>query len=240
MTTQHPALPAIELPQLRRDGIGAHAARQLDVLIRPFPGMEAGDLIEVFWDKRFVSALILEPRHVAHDLRIRVPEGFIHSGMARLRYQVLRAGEQRLHSPVTLVMVKLERPGGVCRSAVKGENTHLAPLRFPAAIRRFGVNLGAHRSGVPFTVPTYPNMAAGDEITLRWGDERHDLPRVRPDQVGQPLVGLLPYALLRRAGNDSSMAISWCVIDRVGNSSQWAPLQHLRVWGARTEPLFAF
>jgi hypothetical protein len=72
-------------------------------------------------------------------------------------------------------------------------------------------------------------MDAYDEITLRWGDMRLDLPALTQDDVGMPIVVDVPAELVREAGDDPHLEVSYCVIDRVGNNSRWAPPRLIKV-----------
>ncbi|MFF7706493.1 hypothetical protein [Pseudomonas sp. NPDC007930] len=105
------ALPAIELPQRCRDGLGADAARQLCLRIGASAAFAPGDLIEVFIDERFATAVIIKPKQVGLPLVLNVSQAILNSGMVKLRYQVLRAGQYSHASPVTVVYAKLECPG---------------------------------------------------------------------------------------------------------------------------------
>ena len=76
-------------------------------------------------------------------------------------------------------------------------------------------------------------MAKGDRITLRWGDLRLDLPALEQSQVGNPLLVKIPLTLIREGGPDRHLELSYCILDRVGNRSQWAPATHLQVFAER-------
>lgn len=109
------------------------------------------------------------------------------------------------------------------------ENQSLAPVDLPETIRRHGVNPSQIRRGVPLTIEPYLNMAAGDAITLRWGDARLDLPRIQVNEVGQPVQVWVPSALILEAGDDARQEVTYCVIDRVGNNSRWAPARTVSI-----------
>ena len=73
------------------------------------------------------------------------------------------------------------------------------------------------------------NMAIDDEITLRWGDVRMDLPRLKAGDVGQPIQVWVPPASRMIAGEDLRLEVTYCILDRVGNNSRWAPTRTLKI-----------
>ncbi|MNE90301.1 hypothetical protein D3C80_1878020 [compost metagenome] len=72
-------------------------------------------------------------------------------------------------------------------------------------------------------------MAIDDEITLRWGDARMDLPRLKASDVGQPIQVWVPPAIILEAGEDLRLEVTYCILDRVGNNSRWAPARVLKI-----------
>ncbi|WP_433768099.1 hypothetical protein [Pseudomonas putida] len=220
-----PSLPPPTLPQANKAGINSLASTHLQVDVGPYAGMDTGDLIELFWDGLFVASRVLTTQDVGHTVSLRVPESFIVSGATWVHYRVMRVGRQPALSAATRVAVKLECPGGPLGD---GENQFLAPVNFPAAIRRRGLNARQVRRGVPLTIEPYINMAEDDEITLRWGDVRMDLPRLKACDVGLPVQAWVPPAIILEAGEDLRLEVTYCVLDRVGNSSRWAPARMLK------------
>nr|BFE92344.1 hypothetical protein GCM10020185_28800 [Pseudomonas brassicacearum subsp. brassicacearum] len=109
------------------------------------------------------------------------------------------------------------------------KNQGLAPVRIPGTIRRQGVNPNQIKRGVPLTIEPYLNMAAGDAVTLRWGDVRMDLPAVTASEVGQPINIWVPPQIILEAGEDLRLEVTYCILDRVGNNSHWAPPRTLKI-----------
>ena len=109
------------------------------------------------------------------------------------------------------------------------ENQSLAPVSIPETIRRQGVNPNQIKRGVPLTIEPYLNMAVDDEITLRWGDVRMDLPPLKSADIGQPIHVWIPPAIILEAGEDLRLDVTYCILDRVGNNSRWAPVRLLRI-----------
>lgn len=222
-------LTAPTLPQAHREGINALAATNLQVDIAPYRGMDEGDLIELFWNNCFAASRRITAGKIGMPTSLRVPESFVQNGAARIHYRVMQVGRGPARSLITRVQVKTACPGGQPSVLCGEENQSLAPVDLPETIRRHGVNPSQIRRGVPLTIEPYLNMAAGDAITLRWGDARLDLPRIQVNEVGQPVQVWVPSALILEAGDDARQEVTYCVIDRVGNNSRWAPARTVSI-----------
>ena len=228
--TATPALlTAPTLPQALRHGINAVAAAHLQVDIAPYPGMDEGDLIELFWNNCFAASRRVTAAKIGTPTRLRVPESFVQDGPARVHYQVMQIGHGPARSASTQVRVKTDCPGGRPLNLYADENQNLAPVSLPETIRRYGVNSSQVRRGIPLTIEPYLNMAAGDAITLRWGDARLDLPKIQAKGIGQAVQVWVPSALIVEAGDDCRLEVTYCILDRVGNNSRWAPPRTLRI-----------
>ena len=230
-----PTLTAPTLPQANRYGINARAATQLQVAIAPYLGMDEGDLIELFWNRCFAASRRITACKVGTPTHLRVPESFVQDGLAQVYYQVMQVGHGPARSAVTQVRVKTNAPGGQPPALYSDENQNLAPVDLPETIRRHGVNPNQIRRGVPLTIEPYLNMATGDAITLRWGDARLDLPPIQANEVGQAVQVWVPSALILEAGDDARQEVTYCVIDRVGNNSRWAPPRTLSIAQAQAQ-----
>ena len=230
----HTLLTAPTLPQALRHGINALAATQLQVDIAPYPGMGEGDVIELFWNNCFAASRRVTACKAGMPTHLRVPESFVLEGPARVHYQVMQIGHGPARSAVTHIRVKTHCPGG--RPALPGsdENQNLAPVGLPETIRRYGVNASQVRRGIPLTIEPYLNMPSGDAITLRWGDARLDLPTLQARDIGQLVQVWVPSSLIIEAGDDCRLDVTYCILDRVGNTSCWAPTRTLRI--AATPP----
>lgn len=217
------------LPQLNKQGIGALAASDLRVSIDPYPEMESGDLIELFWGDCYVASTLLSESDIGYTTVLHIPESFLQSGKVKAYYRVTKIGNESVRSPSFKVWVKLEIPGGHLVSTEGEENQGLAPVTFDESVMRDGLGAEQLSEGVRISIESYPNMEVYDEITLRWGDIRMDLPALTEDQVGQPIEVHVPATLIQEAGDDPHQEITYCIIDRVGNNSRWAPTRSIRV-----------
>jgi len=217
------------LPQSNRQGIGALAASNLLVHIDPYPEMECGDLIELFWGDCYVASTLLSESDIGYTSVLHIPESFLQSGKVKTYYRVTKIGTESVRSPSCKLWVKLETPGGQLVSADGEENQGLAPVKFPEFVMSRGLSAQQLKDGVHVTIEAYPHMEAYDEITLRWGDIRMDLPALTEQQVGKAIKIHVPATLIREAGDDLHQEVTYCVIDRVGNNSLWAPARSIKV-----------
>lgn len=224
-------LPPPSLAHNAHKGIGLHAAANLLIRIDPSPDMSEGDLLELFWDDCYVTSHPLTAAELGKPVLLSVPESFPDSAAARIHYRLMKPGRCPRISSALPVLIKLDCPGGPPLHPRDAENQALAPVVLPTALRQQGVSARQLRSGVPFAIEPYLNMAPDDEITLRWGDVRLDLPVLKAGNVGKTVRGKVPAACILEAGEDDHLEISYCIIDRVGNSSRWSPPLTLRVFG---------
>jgi hypothetical protein len=217
------------LPQANKHGIGSAAAANLTVSIDPYPDMDVGDLIELFWGDCYVASKVLTASDIGYTSSLHVPESFLQTGKIKICYSVKKIGSTPVQSPASKLWVKLEPPGGQLIDPAQGENQGLAAPSFSAAVLRDGLSQQHLENGIDLVIQAYPNMDAYDEITLRWGDARIDLPVPTLEQVGKPVNVHLPGAFIREAGTGQQHEVTYCVIDRVGNNSMWAPPRSVNV-----------
>ena len=228
-TSKITALAAPILANAHRTGVNITSAARLEVAIAAYPGMDTGDLIELFWDDCYVGSHLVTPQDMQDSITLRIPESFITHGTSCIHYRVMQVGRGPVLSAKRRVQVKLDCPGGQPSALSGDENQGLAPVRIPDAIRRHGVNPNQVKRGVPLTIDPYLNMAVGDAVTLRWGDVRMDLPAVTAGEVGQPINIWVPPEIILEAGEDLRLEVTYCILDRVGNNSQWAPPRTLKI-----------
>jgi len=224
-----PELAAPTLAQSHKTCINITSAAHLLIDVAPYSGMDEGDLIELFWDNCYVASRVLTADDVGQPVQLRVPESFIANGTSHVHYRVMQIGQGPTLSATRRVQIKLDCPGGQPSALCGDENQSLEPVNIPETIRRQGVNPNQIKRGVPLTIEPYLNMAADDEITLRWGDVRMDLPRLKAGDVGQPIQVWVPPAIILEAGEDLRLEVTYCILDRVGNNSRWAPPRRLKI-----------
>ncbi|KAB0493685.1 hypothetical protein [Pseudomonas vancouverensis] len=222
-------LAAPSLARPHKAGINITCAAHLLIEVAPYPGMDEGDLVELFWDDCYVAQRVLSTADIDQPVQLRVPESFIANGTSRIHYRVMQIGRKAALSACQTVQIKLDCPGGQPSALHADENQRLTPVSFPETINRKGVNAQQIKRGVPLTIEPYLNMARDDEITLRWGDVRMDLPKLEAHDVGQPIQVWVPPAIIVEAGEDPRLEVTYCILDRVGNNSRWAPARVLKI-----------
>lgn len=216
-------LSAPSLMQANKFGIGAKAAAHLLATVKPYTAMDQGDLITLFWDGFYVASKVVAAGEVGLPLTLRVPASFVQSGTAQTWYQVQKVGNLPTTSASKNVLVKLECPGGDQTHVQAQENQSLTPVALSGVSPHQGLSAKQLKKGAAMIIDPYENMAARDEITLRWGDMRLDLPKIHEKDVGKPIIFEMPHAMILEAKDDPSLEITYCVIDLVGNNSRWAP-----------------
>ncbi|SEN45468.1 hypothetical protein SAMN04487857_11754 [Pseudomonas sp. ok272] len=217
------------LAQSCGSAINLTAAAHLLIEIPPYTGMDEEDLIELFWNNCYVTSKVLARADLGQPVNLRVPQSFVHNGNTRIHYKVMQVGQTPVLSAAKRLQVKLDCPGGEPHTLCADENQNLAPVIIPEIIRRRGLNPTQIKRGVPLAIEPYLNMAAGDAITLQWGDARLDLPPLKASDIGQPLNLWVPPALILEAGEDPRLEVTYCILDRAGNNSRWAPPRTLKV-----------
>ena len=88
-TSHIPELAAPSLAPSQNNGINLAAAAHLLVGVPPYPDMDTGDLIELFWDNCYVASHVLTAQDVATPVSLRVPESFIASGSSRIHLSLI-------------------------------------------------------------------------------------------------------------------------------------------------------
>ena len=78
-TSNKPELAAPTLAQTHKAGISITSAAHLMIDVPPYPGMDEGDLIELFWNNCYVASSVLGTDHGGKAVSLRVPESFIAS-----------------------------------------------------------------------------------------------------------------------------------------------------------------
>lgn len=210
-------LPPLLLPHVASGGIGRHTAAHLVAQVETGPPMAPGDLLELFCGNRFVVARSLTAQALGQPLELAIPAHLLHNGVQRFHYRLLKPGCCPRRSAPVEVAVKLNGPAA------------LLPIRVAPHYLREGVFAERLGPGLDVRIEPYRNMAEGDAITLSWGDLRLDLAPLPAAELDQPVSARIPTELILEAGADPHLELSYCVLDRVGNASGWAPATCLRV-----------
>src|SRR5690349_24826040 len=111
-TSTKTGLAAPTLAQSHKAGINLASATHLLIEVPPYPAMDAGDLVELFWDNCYVASRVLTASDVGRPVQLRVPESFVANGNSRIHYRVMQIGRGPAVSASQNVQIKLDCPGG--------------------------------------------------------------------------------------------------------------------------------
>ena len=104
-TSNKSRLAAPTLAQSHKTGINVTSAAHLLIDVEPYPGMDEGDLIELFWDNCYVASRVLAADDVAEIISLRVPQSFIANGSSSIHYRVMQVGQGPALSLATRVQI---------------------------------------------------------------------------------------------------------------------------------------
>jgi hypothetical protein len=199
----------------------------------PWTPMEIGDQIKVFWNKEVeVQQKTVGPADVNTTLQMFVPSARIPEGRAVASYSVKRLGQAWEPSEDMQVLVKLTRPGGHDDNNDPGHSKLI--MRLPQDILDGGIDKDNVAAGVPVTIESYPDIAAGDVIQVSWGGVFVLSAPLTQDQADgkTPLVVHVSEAVIREAGDSDGVGLSVAfeVYDKVDNRSEdWSAAQRVVV-----------
>ncbi|WP_412461444.1 hypothetical protein ACK2SD_04320 [Pseudomonas sp. SC11] len=187
------------------------------VIVPPYKGMKAGELVVVFWNDVIVSLKLIDKNDVGHYLTLRVDGADIPKGSRTLSYHVQDGGKIRLTSPSSKTLFRIGQPGV---DGAKGVDEELsAPTVTLPASKVIGA--ADAKAKIKVTVAPYLSMNVSDVITLYWGDETIDHV-VTAAEVGKPVVIMVDEAVIKKAGDSKQLPVYYFVTDVVGNESEWS------------------
>jgi hypothetical protein len=183
--TATPALLAAPtLPQALRHGINAVAAAHLQVDIAPYPGMDEGDLIELFWNNCYVASRRVTSADIGTPTPARAGE-LCAGRPARVHYQVMQIGHGPARSASTRCASRPTAPAGDLRTCTPTK-TRTSPRQPARDDPPLWHQQPSGATGYSLTIEPYLNMAKGDAITLRWGDGAWTCRKSRPRVSARP------------------------------------------------------
>jgi len=191
--------------------VGEHSDG-LIVVIQPYPNMQSGDTIKLYWADKVVAFKKVLPGQVGALITLNVPSDKIPQGHHSMFIDV---GGKRSASVTTEVVYG--QPG-------LGANGEVVELPAPnVAVPTTGVIEQAHaKSKVKVTIAPYSGMKAHDRIYLFWGEELATEHVVTSGQIGKPIVLEVDEAAIRRAGDSDRVPVYYYIEDEVGNESEWS------------------
>jgi len=204
------------------------------------------DTVAVYWgdedlpaDSRFFANVVPVP-----PVGLNIPAHRVLPGDVEGWCTVKRLGGNVEPSTRLKYRVKLDRPGGYDTNAQLPGNQNMALARLPEDVVENGVGPELLPVGVEVTIEPWENMALHDECELHWGSETLKQVVENESDVGKELVFLVTESVIRAAGDDVNLNVTYKLVDCVYNSSRdseewpWAPTTYVEVYAndARLSP----
>ncbi|MFJ5238080.1 Ig-like domain-containing protein [Pseudomonas neuropathica] len=212
-------------------------------IIDPYPGMGAGDEIEVFWNDNVIFELKIKPEDVDERLFFFLPTTEIAPGYSECYCQVTRSGEPLPDNPsaVLTLLVKLNLPAGEDEEQHLPWHSHLDIVGLPQDVIDNGVSKEWSSKGVPITIKRYREMTVRDVIWVRWGSvllTPHVVTEAEADGTQEIVITASPGDILT-AGDGNSLPIRYEIHDEVWNwCEKWSKETTVQVdaGAARLDP----
>lgn len=196
------------------------------------------DTVAVYWgdddlpaDSRFFANVVPVP-----PVGLNIPAHRVLAGEVEGWCTVTRLGGNVEPSTRLKYLVKLNRPGGNDTDAQLPGNQNMALARLPEDVVENGVGPELLPGGVEVTIEPWENMALYDECELHWGSETLKQVVENESDVGKELVFLVTESVIRAAGDDVNLNVTYKLVDCVYNSSRdseewpWAPTTYVEVY----------
>lgn len=211
------------------DLVGPNAAGSIGVIVGPWDGFVDGDIARIRWGgttgpvvgSRLINA---EDNGKAIPVTVRAPAiHAIGAGIYDVLHENVGASGTVVYSPSLSVEVKLSVPGGL--DPDPSTETINEGLKPPEVVPW---PLGADLSNVRVVVARYLNIEAGDRVTASWHGFQHEITLSSAD-VAKPSVEIaIPEDEIRQIGAGTA-TVTYRILDRVTNSSKWAPHTQVEV-----------
>ncbi|WP_110994963.1 hypothetical protein [Pseudomonas sichuanensis] len=232
--------PYIEAAQwpIRRADFGIDDQRpwdadeKLTIIVQPWADMQVRDLAKLFWNGKPVSTKALLEEQLGKRLVFKVNGDKVPEGLGALVLNVERsAGPSELYKAVYTsaalsTVAWFDCPGDqdeVAEIDAQGEERFFVPCILAAPTVQTpddGVIRSLQTSQVvPVTVAPYRYMSPFDTIRLYWGSQAIER-LVQENEVGQAVVIEVDKTTIDAAGDGDPLALSYEVIDEVGNASR--------------------
>ncbi|WP_454870154.1 RCC1 domain-containing protein [Pseudomonas lini] len=243
LTLRPPIFPASTQmvdPEHYHRGIPIRAVEgDLLTVIPSWNPMSIGDLVEMFWGNAMTpvkSKSIEEDSELDQEVVFRIAQGFITEGeVTPVFYRITRLHQAPESStPILVMLVKLNRPGGFDDSPEEG-HSGLRYTLIPDVSQ--GVDPGMAEKGVQMRVEPYENITVFDRIIARWGGQEVVHYPVTQEQIddpiNHPILITFTKGVIEDAGDGPRVAVTFQVIDRCGNypdeRAPWATISYVLV-----------
>lgn len=209
--------------------VGPGATQPVMVIIGPWDKFITGDEARIHWGGPDGPVLASRPMTEADNYQaigVPVPAESINA-LGPGIFDVIHENASVLGNPVSSppypVEVKLTLPGGFDPqpdTETINENLQTATVRpWP---------LADDLSNVRVVLKRYDNIAESDRITVSWHGYQYTIEVGATDLSRAEFEIPIPEADIRQAGG-GTVKVSYRIIDRVGNSSKWAPYADIDV-----------
>lgn len=211
------------------DLVGPGAARDITIVIGPWDKFNDGDQARIHWGGNTGPVVGTRPMTVADNYQsigIAIRASAINvqgPGVFDVVHENASAIGNPIFSPPYAVEVKLLVPGGFDpQPDTETINENLKP----ATVRPSP--LGDDLSNVRVVVAKYDNLSVGDRITASWHGHPHTIVLSAADVGKTEFEVPIPEEDIRQVGGGVAK-ITYRILDRVTNSSKWAPYADIDV-----------
>ncbi|VVE20319.1 hypothetical protein PMO31116_03072 [Pandoraea morbifera] len=221
-----PTVPAARKGGIRKDDLESNINDKLEVLVPWATGFLRGDMLLLYWGLPGVpidTIQIDNPNDSVFTLMAPVTDiARVGDGLIDVWYERISSfGDPvPIESPHVQVLVKTDVPGG----NDPDQSTWPINEGLAEAILPPGPIETVPPEGLPVEIPMWENMAAGDVVTIFWGSAQGVVHRpITEAEVGQPVVVMVPEAIIIEAGAGEGVAVTYELVDKVQNWSGRAP-----------------
>lgn len=221
-----PTVPAARKGGIRKDDLESNINDKLEVLVPWATGFLRGDMLLLYWGLPGVpidTIQIENPNDSVFTLMAPVQDiARVGDGLIDVWYERISSfGDPvPIESPHVQVLVKTDVPGG----HDPDQSTWPINEGLAEAILPPGPIETVPPEGLPVEIPVWENMTAGDVVTIFWGSAQGVVHRpITEAEVGQPVVVMVPEAIIVEAGAGEGVAVTYELVDKVQNWSGRAP-----------------
>ncbi|SDF57164.1 hypothetical protein [Dyella sp. 333MFSha] len=211
------------------DLVGPNAAGSIGVIVGPWDGFVDGDIARIRWGGTtgpVVGSRLINAEDNGKAIPVTVRASAIHAigaGTFDVVHENVGASGTVVYSPSLSVEVKLSVPGGL--DPDPSTETINEGLKPPEVVPW---PLGADLSNVRIVVARYLNIEAGDRITASWHGFQHEITLSSADVAKPSFEIAIPEDEIRQIGAGTA-TVTYRILDRVTNSSKWAPHTQVEV-----------
>lgn len=223
-TTLFPPL----FPQMENDGVINQAelnSAGIVIDVAEYPNAKQGDLIELWFESYVIDSMGLAEAPVSQyfpwqcNITADVASKFS-DGVYKVQYNVIDAAQNSSWSNIGSAILDKTSTGT------------LPPPLFPEAGSDNTLNYAEAMSGggTPVTIPNYPNIAVGDNVTLYWVG-------LKDNEVVQRSITKVAHTVQEDElnGFDILIATAWIIPGELDSARAWYVVKHTDIRNERSE-----